>query len=87
MYRNRLLAKNRDRLTVLGPMVGAAKAVTALNEEIDRVTRDLDKTPAQKRAEIDKLLGERNVFAREGVEQSRKETAFLEELKKVASGQ
>ena len=67
----KVLADNRDRLTVLAPMAMAAKGVSGMNKAIDSIVMDKKKTPVQKRKEINKLLGERNESAREGVTESR----------------
>ncbi len=66
-----ILAKHEDRLMILGPMFGAARAVSALNAELDRIMKDPDLTPAEKREKIDERLKERNQYAKKGVEKYR----------------
>jgi len=69
----KVLAKNRDRLTVLAPMAAAAEGVSGMNKAIDQVYRDKNLTPKQKRQKIDGYLSDRNRIASDGVKKSREE--------------
>ena len=60
------------------PLAAAAKALSALNKQMDRVMLDRKLSPEQKRVQIDQLLGRRNERARDAVAYSRRIKASAE---------
>ena len=60
-----LLERYPKEIAARGAVTGAVRALSAYSRERDRIMRDRDMTPEQKREAIDQLQRERNALARE----------------------